>query len=235
VSWPTPWTNQVVSVVIISGSTGQEGIFVYNPSPAFDNLLISISPVSGTDAYGNFYHAGIDIGAAGSSEAEIILNAGVMSILDAEGNEWDLFGQEYGGVPYLVLSTPGSGNGQIYFNENGYIVPNNPQTPNTPETWHTLALASGWTAVNGPYYRYTIDNCVEFFGSATHAAFTGSTTLSAADLPSGYIPTTTWNGGGTGIPGRAGFEVNTSGAVVAIPNGTSCTECDLAGKIPLGL
>jgi hypothetical protein len=108
--------------------------------------------------------------------------------------------------------------------------------PSVVETWHTLTLASGWTAVNGPYYRYTEDNCVEMFGSATHAAFTGTTLLTAAGaLPTGYRPTSTWNVGGTGIPGRAGAEVSPAGTVSAVPNGTSCTECDIAGKYPLGL
>jgi hypothetical protein len=230
------WNNQVVNLVVVSETaTGFSGIFVYSPAPAADTLLISIAANSGTDSYGNFYPAGIDVAAAGSSEAEIILNAGVITLKDFAGNTWEIYANEIAGVPYLVIPTPGSGNGEIFVNENGYFQANNPGTPTTPETWHTLALAAGWTAVNGPYYRYTIDNCVEFFGSATHAAFTTSTTLSAAALPAGYIPTTTWNGGGTGIPGRAGFEVNTSGSVIAIANGVSCTECDLAGKIPLGL
>jgi hypothetical protein len=120
----------------------------------------------------------------------------------------------------------------------GQIVAVRPgSTPSVPETWHTIALASGWTGAVGTsalYYRLTPMNTVQVFASATHSAFNTSTALTAA-LPSAYWPINTRNIGAPGIPGRAGASISATGTITAQPNGTSCGEVDIMGEYPLGI
>jgi hypothetical protein len=104
----------------------------------------------------------------------------------------------------------------------------------TAESWHTVSLDAGWSGT----LRYKLlaqQNVVYMQGAITHTAFSASTNIASGGnaLPSSYRPAATVNVGGTGIPTRAGLEVTSAGVVIAIPNGTSCTECDSAGLYPL--
>jgi hypothetical protein len=54
----SPWSNQVVSLIVIQAGGGFTGVFVYSPTPGTGNLVISIAAQTGTDPYGNSYPEG---------------------------------------------------------------------------------------------------------------------------------------------------------------------------------
>jgi hypothetical protein len=137
-----------------------------------------------------------------------------------------------------AAGTDGSGNSFPVGYQGPVTAVNPTASPSVPETWHTAALASGWTAANGTsglYYRLTPENTVKVFCAATHSSITSGTQLIAAALPSAYWPARTWNIGAPGIPGRASAEVTAAGLIIAEPGSASATECDISGEYPLGL
>ena len=54
-----PWSNQSVSLIVISAGGGFTGLFVYSPTPGAANLIASIAPANGTDTYGNAFVQGV--------------------------------------------------------------------------------------------------------------------------------------------------------------------------------
>jgi hypothetical protein len=67
-----PGTSQQViyaTVVIVSGANA--GIFMYNGTPAFGNLVGSWTAQAGQDKYGNEYTEGINIGLISNTEIQI--------------------------------------------------------------------------------------------------------------------------------------------------------------------
>lgn len=107
--------------------------------------------------------------------------------------------------------------------------------PAQAEGWNGLTCLGTWTLVKGPYYRLMPGGqTVQMFAAATTTAFTGTQQLSVTGaLAAGYRPITTWNMGGTGIPGRASAEVTAAGTVIAVAGSATVTECDIAGEYPL--
>jgi hypothetical protein len=231
----------LIDRLIIQGSGAFTGLFVYDTAPpSYGSLIASIAAMSGNDPYGNFYQAGITSYLGSSGWAQLL--AGALFLNDDLNTKWyaSAFVDEVSPtdfVPYIAIGNETVGENLLFISDNGFITPAQPGTlGEMPESWHLLSLTSGWTSVNGPYYRLTCDNKVEVYGSVTHASFSSSTQLSATGaLGSGYQPKSTWNGGGPGIPGRAGWEVTTAGTIIANPGSSTCTECDLAGAFPLGL
>lgn len=70
------------------------------------------------------------------------------------------------------------------------LVATEPGTTTTPETWHPLTLASGWSAVSGfptPGYRLNALGNVELTGRITHASLASRGLI--ARLPAGYYST----------------------------------------------
>jgi hypothetical protein len=65
------WSNQLVSLLIISATGGFTGLFIYSPAPGPGNLITSIAPNAGTDPFGNHYPAGITQGFNTASQVEI--------------------------------------------------------------------------------------------------------------------------------------------------------------------
>ena len=58
----TPWSNQLVSVVIVTAPSGAyAGIFIYTPAPGAGNLIGSWAAEAGTDPYGNAYPQGLNV------------------------------------------------------------------------------------------------------------------------------------------------------------------------------
>lgn len=55
------WQNNVFSLLIIEGTTGFSGLFVYSPAPGHGNLIGSWAAAAGTDPYGNTYPQGLGI------------------------------------------------------------------------------------------------------------------------------------------------------------------------------
>jgi hypothetical protein len=78
------WSSQIVlaNLVIIEGP--HDGLFVYNGTPAAGNLIASIAPAAGTDAYGNSYVGGIT---TYSASGDVELAAGEIFLFDSS-NLW---------------------------------------------------------------------------------------------------------------------------------------------------
>jgi hypothetical protein len=65
---PNPWSNQQVSLVIITAPPNQfAGIFVYAPTPGTGNLIGSWAAQAGTDPFGNAYPQGLNVKAGSIS------------------------------------------------------------------------------------------------------------------------------------------------------------------------
>ena len=61
----SPWTNQVVSLIILTEATsGFSGFFGYSPTVGAGNLAESLAAAAGTDPESNTYPAGLQIGRA---------------------------------------------------------------------------------------------------------------------------------------------------------------------------
>lgn len=50
-TWPSPWTNQIINTLIVGGNAG--GLFVYNGTPGLGNPPIFYASSQTTDPYGN--------------------------------------------------------------------------------------------------------------------------------------------------------------------------------------
>lgn len=106
---------------------------------------------------------------------------------------------------------------------NGPVVALDPVLGNTPETWHTFSLASGFTAASGqwaPRYRLLPDGCVLIQCSASHTSFSTSQQLSASALPVPYRPTVRQFIPGA-LPPDAAMDLATSGIISANPSGAT--------------
>ena len=84
----SPWTNQVVSQVIIAGSGGE--LLVYSPTAAAGNLISSIAAQAGTDSFGNHFLAGT---ASYSSIACNLTGGGISFYTGSLSAGWTLSGQ----------------------------------------------------------------------------------------------------------------------------------------------
>ena len=70
----SPWSNQVVSLLILTEQTGTfSGLFGYSPTAGAGNLILSVSATSGTDPYGNAYPDGV-CSFQGSAQANLHVN-----------------------------------------------------------------------------------------------------------------------------------------------------------------
>ena len=194
-------------LVIVYGTGPGSGVFVYDPAPGPGNLVASITEAS-TDPFGNAtipgavasYGGVVGYAALGSGAViirrytdataaevsggggQLILHSGQATAGD--NDVWLYLNAASAGGPQVVI-TPGlSGTGPLF------IATTEPGNSFTPETWHPLALTSGWSAVSGfptPGYRLNALGNVELTGRITHASLATSGLI--ADLPSGYYST----------------------------------------------
>lgn len=168
---------------------------------------------------------------------------------------FDLTTQEAaGGVPFWLNdqaaapAVPGglSGTGlysagsYLGLKGNGLLAPVTaiePGTTITPETWHAIPLASGWSTVAGqpvPSYRLLPDGNVQITGSATHASFSAATALTASGaLPAAYRPATIQFVSGC-LAADAAIEITTAGLINAEPPAAT-TSCRFNGTYPVNL
>lgn len=131
-----PWSNQLVSLVIVAAPPGQyAGIFVYSPSPRLGTLIGSWAAQAGVDPYGNAYPQGLNVttgsitGVTFNGTNFVINSSGmffysgtpaagnlILSIANASGT--DAFGNAYlsGTVTYAQVS---GGNFSAYQAANG--------------------------------------------------------------------------------------------------------------------
>lgn len=201
---PGTWTNYPNMYGSVSGSGGE--LSVNGPTDTSVNDQAYIVMVSAA------------IGYEGGS-------AGSLYYADANGghNTIALWGDSGLVINAGVISAvkPGTGG--------------SPVNPAAQETWHDVSLDSGWTNADTLRYKLVAEkNAVWVQGAVTHASFSAAADINSSNpLPSEYWPANTHNIGGPGIPGRAGAEITAAGVIIAEPNGTSCTECDINGWYPL--
>ena len=80
----SPWSNQVVSLIILTEQTGTfSGLFGYSPSAGAGNLVFSVAVAPGTDPYGNAYQSGITDYSGANIWAQML--AGVINLNGAAG------------------------------------------------------------------------------------------------------------------------------------------------------
>lgn len=209
------WSNQAVTLIVIDVVTGFSGIFLYSGPPAHGNLVASIANNFGTDPYGNAYDAGFTSYGGSGAALEIWQSAiawtatgvavtgaiqfgasapGVLSLfapaltgLGARGRVQILSGAGAG-----ALGTVGADTISAYQPGVGH--------PNAFETWHNLAIPTGWTdhsSTGTSGFRYAL---LPFGLSAPMGILSVDMTSPAvapgngtvlATLPAGYVPATT--------------------------------------------
>lgn len=121
----------------------------------------------------------------------------------------------------IVAVTPGTGS---------------PAVPATPETWHPISLAAGWSTLGGfpvPSYRLLPDGNVQVAGLATHAAFGANIALSGAPVSAAYTPLTS-QFIAAAEPGAAGLLVDPSGNWTAT-TGVATGTVSFTGAYPVNL
>jgi hypothetical protein len=91
-------------IVIITGSGGKSGLFVYSPKPALGNLVASIAALGGKDAYGNAYVPGVVSYFNGAQTIAMELSAGevIWGIAPGPGGPYALNG------PVLSVDSTGT-------------------------------------------------------------------------------------------------------------------------------
>jgi hypothetical protein len=208
--------QQFAGVDLIS-EYGPAGIFIYSPAGGLGNLIASITPAGGTDAYGNTYVAGLSsysgptvgqlfggaltLNSSGNlHEAELSALPGQLflqspAISGTDGNATlALFSEQEANADFgLAMPVAILGYGGSPVSEYAAMLPVQPGTGN-PETWHNLgAPIAGW-AVSIARYRILSDSAlvlVEFQNVQPPAAAPadGTTIWTAANgLPAPYPP-----------------------------------------------
>jgi hypothetical protein len=262
-SWLGGWDEPgVLSVVLIAAGTTGAGLFVYSGTPAAGNLIYSITAAAtGTDIFGNATLGGAtSYGPSVPSGFQAIsVNAGLITWYTATttAGPWTsgpfINGEDNG--QFTIDFSTAATDVQLALAANLFQV-NAPSefgaltgfefVPGTgltalntsaAETWHTLTVQAPWTnnASNPLRYRLLPDGNVQWSGSATAAAQAGTTTVSAAPIPSIYWPSTVSQDiGPTFILNNVvqGVNVSTAGVVVCrSPSGTT-TTCSPQGCYP---
>lgn len=118
------------------------------------------------------------------------------------------------------------------------LVAMEPGSPGTEEVWHPITLDSGWSTVSGhpvPSYRLLPDGNVQLSGYASHAAWTGTTTLNSSNpLPSAYRPAT--EPYFVGDINRAAYEITSSGVIQVLYNSAlNNTQIEMHAIYPTGV
>ena len=185
-----PWSNQAISVIVLSGPSGVVvGVFAYAPgtTPAFGNSPIDWLTESSTDPFGNPVTPGV-------GASEVILGGGTLSTPATRTLQiacGHLLTQAGAVTQWAPQALPASGG---LVTSDTILAWDPSQTLHTvSETWHTVSLAAGWSTVAGrpvPSYRYLPDGNVQLVGTASHASFSGITTITGTALPAAYRPAT---------------------------------------------
>lgn len=153
------------------------GIFQYSGSPALGNLILAIAPQAGTDAFGNVYGK--------------MLNAGTWQPTGAMGQHFGVdpsgrvFLADSAGTSQVVLS--GVDGFEVFCHPLRFGFANTPGVNPTPEAWHPLPLAAGWSVVGAatPSYRLNVVGNVELLGRISNPAAANNQLI--ATLPAGYF------------------------------------------------
>lgn len=104
-TWPSPWSNQIVNTLIVGGAAG--GLFVYSGTPALGNPPIFYASAQSTDPFGNAITptAGINAGGQFNAGNTIINIHGIFTYAStpALGN---LIGSTVGGAVNTTVNDP---------------------------------------------------------------------------------------------------------------------------------
>jgi hypothetical protein len=230
--------------LIISGTAPPgSGEFVYSPTVGSNNLIWSVASQTGTDGTpGNAVLGGGTVyftDGAGHYFA-ISMNPAQRAIeyYEQDGGEGIPGGGTGTWLPQFGLAISNlAGAGTVYGLDesnvpiaappacwNAALRAIDPVALNTPETWHAMTLASGWTNTGGTdvtaQYKLTTDNAVWIVGDVSHASFSGS--LNIATLPAQYSPAHDLNSDCATV-GVFHFRLQTTGALSAeqAPAGTT--------------
>jgi hypothetical protein len=226
-----------------------DGLFIYDGTPGPGNLVANISPLDGTDAFGNDYLAGIVTYTGGEFAA---LSTGNMLLgLTADGYApAALIGLS--GSTGIFASSPQSvePDASTWVRDAAIAATNNANVW-TPETWHAPTLNANWssTTVFGTIsgglqaisYRRDAEDNLWVCGCFKAAAGAGS---AVCNFPAGYRPLNDNNAfpvafiSSGGTPGTAWMYVSMAGNLnINSQLGsavTANTTYYVNAKIPLG-
>lgn len=201
---------QVTPVVIVGGPSGS-GIFIYNGTPSFGNLIESHTPITATgttDSFGNGIVGGDTVySSSGGSfyafQRTGVTVASVWTALTVAGpyttiSAWGRIVIQPIAQAIIMTGTVAINSGP--FNSTGGTAVN--PSILTTDSWNTMTLLGAWTTTGGyAQYMLNADNTVSARGLITAGTLTNGTTI--WDAPSGYIP--------AGAPGTQLIDVAITG------------------------
>lgn len=237
---PSAWLV-VANKVIIEGPN--DGLFMYNGTPAAGNLIASDSVTAGVDAKGNNFVAGrasySATFATALSGGQVIWYAGslaggwssvataVSHAVSPQGlvisGAGELVLQNNAGTASISLGTAVSPNVVVIQGNLSALTAAQPGSPGLAEVWHSLSLTTvtgSGNGVNGFRYKLMPDNTLLLEWDLNSNSVGNNVTI--ATLPSGWRPATNHNivsgtyGGSTALTTGANphFVVNASGTIV---------------------
>lgn len=162
------------------GANGQ--ILAYSGPPAANNMVASISGAGGTDGQGTAYPAGI--GSRDASGNSVVLSNAMASFQAVAAPAMTIHADG------LTKSLQFLGSPSAYLFDKS-VIPAQPGTPSTPESWHPMTLVNGWinqggTNVVGKYRLVASPpDSVEITGVINGGAATSPVFFT---LPAGYRP-----------------------------------------------
>lgn len=182
------WTNQVVAKLVVGGPGG--GVFIYNGTPAANNLMYSVSRTSGVDAFGNQYiqgavsysRQGIGVYAVQQdlNTAQIVFWTSTVAMNSTSPIWWQQAGNTGGvisvGTSGLTVNGGNNAAGRLTLSSAVSpilsVTPIAAQDPNNagvPESWHTMTPSGSWANIAGESLemRMMPDNMVALHGQLT--------------------------------------------------------------------
>lgn len=237
-----PAQPQVIPRLIVAGGGTFVGVFIYFPTQAAGNLIVSESPAQGTDPKGNVFLAGItNYFNTGAGYLAVNTYQGKITFYTAatEAGPWTARSSMTNDPSNnLSLSSPNQvsllsslgaslGVGSNVFTVGNFVVGNgnfayatNPSIGGQ-ETWHTMTGFANSFAAGGETPRYMLkpDNTVRLAGSITAGA-TNPAGTTFFTLPAGWRPANNalLSGPATGASLTVG-----SGTVQALTSGALAT------------
>jgi len=216
-------------VIANGGITGDDyivnssGFFFYDGTPAYGNLIISITPgTSGTDGFGNDYDAGINVY---GTDVDVQMYAGQLNFFSSVVNLIATIQITSAGV--IEVTGQAGTSFQIGIPVSAAITASEPGSAGTDETWHTITLDSGWTTPalsrEAPRYRILPDGNLQLSGAASHAYSASGITLNNSNpIPAGWRPPDSRDYAGDEVGARCHWTISSGGVITCTaPYGVS--------------
>jgi hypothetical protein len=205
--------------LIADGTAGE--VLVYSGAPSVGDLIASVSPVAGTDTFGNTVNQGVWSYIASPGSGSAGLDGANLTMGDGHST-WNIGPDFYtpASADYLTLVNAVTG-AAVWIDANGSIHASAPGSF-APESWHPAALLNGWANAGGGLYgcQYTklATNKVTLMGVINSAAMTNAQFMT---LPLGYRPLNT--GGDYGIGEHTSTALGTQGAFLRVSTTGACS------------